>query len=229
MASTRRASGWRCSPTSDAGSTRSARSQSAPTAGRAARPRGRRRCLGRPRRGALGGARRHGGARLLGDRAAARRAAAAPLRRRPAVTTTSRCCRCARMTGCRRARHGRRPPALADDPRSSRDLAARAATALENARLYDHERSVAHALQHSLLAPTCPRTRASCWRRATAPASPRSRSAATGTTRSSSRTGASGSGRRRRRAAGSRPPRRWASCAARCARSRRPSSGPPAC
>src|SRR5204862_1111138 len=36
------------------------------------------------------------------------------------------------------------------------DLAARAATALENARLYDHERSVAHALQHSLLAGDLP-------------------------------------------------------------------------
>jgi serine/threonine-protein kinase RsbW len=36
------------------------------------------------------------------------------------------------------------------------DLAGRAATALENARLYDHERSVAHALQHSLLAADLP-------------------------------------------------------------------------
>jgi serine/threonine-protein kinase RsbW len=36
------------------------------------------------------------------------------------------------------------------------DLAARASTAFENARLYDHERSVAHALQHSLLAQDLP-------------------------------------------------------------------------
>jgi serine/threonine-protein kinase RsbW len=45
---------------------------------------------------------------------------------------------------------------LADDPAFLADLAARAATALENARLYDHERSVAHALQHSLLAADLP-------------------------------------------------------------------------
>jgi serine/threonine-protein kinase RsbW len=45
---------------------------------------------------------------------------------------------------------------LADDAAFFADLAARAATALENARLYDHERSVAHALQHSLLAADLP-------------------------------------------------------------------------
>ena len=45
---------------------------------------------------------------------------------------------------------------LADDAAFLADLAARAATALENARLYDHERSVAHALQHSLLASDLP-------------------------------------------------------------------------
>jgi serine/threonine-protein kinase RsbW len=52
------------------------------------------------------------------------------------------------------------PAGFAGDPAFLADLAARAATALENARLYDHERSVAHALQHSLLAgdlPTDPR------------------------------------------------------------------------
>jgi serine/threonine-protein kinase RsbW len=52
------------------------------------------------------------------------------------------------------------PAGFAGDPTFLGDLAARAATALENARLYDHERSVAHALQHSLLAgdlPTDPR------------------------------------------------------------------------
>jgi len=52
------------------------------------------------------------------------------------------------------------PEAFAGDTVFLADLAARAATALENARLYDHERSVAHALQHSLLAadlPTDPR------------------------------------------------------------------------
>lgn len=48
------------------------------------------------------------------------------------------------------------PPALAGDRDFLADLAARAATALENARLYDHERSVAHALQHSLLATDLP-------------------------------------------------------------------------
>jgi serine/threonine-protein kinase RsbW len=45
---------------------------------------------------------------------------------------------------------------LATDAAFFADLAARAATALENARLYDHERSVAHALQHSLLAQDLP-------------------------------------------------------------------------
>jgi serine/threonine-protein kinase RsbW len=45
---------------------------------------------------------------------------------------------------------------LAEDPAFLSDLAARAASALENARLYDHERSVAHALQHSLLAADLP-------------------------------------------------------------------------
>jgi serine/threonine-protein kinase RsbW len=45
---------------------------------------------------------------------------------------------------------------LAGDSAFLDDLAARAATALENARLYDHERSVAHALQHSLLAADLP-------------------------------------------------------------------------
>ena len=45
---------------------------------------------------------------------------------------------------------------LAGDAPFLTDLAARAATALENARLYDHERSVAHALQHSLLAADLP-------------------------------------------------------------------------
>jgi serine/threonine-protein kinase RsbW len=45
---------------------------------------------------------------------------------------------------------------LAGDAPFLADLAARAATALENARLYDHERSVAHALQHSLLAADLP-------------------------------------------------------------------------
>jgi serine/threonine-protein kinase RsbW len=45
---------------------------------------------------------------------------------------------------------------LAADTAFLADLAARAATALENARLYDHERSVAHALQHSLLAGDLP-------------------------------------------------------------------------
>ena len=48
------------------------------------------------------------------------------------------------------------PPAFAGDTAFLADLAARAATALENARLYDHERSVAHALQHSLLAADLP-------------------------------------------------------------------------
>jgi serine/threonine-protein kinase RsbW len=48
------------------------------------------------------------------------------------------------------------PEALAADRDFLADLAARAATALENARLYDHERSVAHALQHSLLAADLP-------------------------------------------------------------------------
>jgi serine/threonine-protein kinase RsbW len=48
------------------------------------------------------------------------------------------------------------PPAFAGDAAFLADLAARAATALENARLYDHERSVAHALQHSLLAADLP-------------------------------------------------------------------------
>ena len=48
------------------------------------------------------------------------------------------------------------PPELASDRAFLADLAARAATALENARLYDHERSVAHALQHSLLATDLP-------------------------------------------------------------------------
>jgi serine/threonine-protein kinase RsbW len=45
---------------------------------------------------------------------------------------------------------------LAGDETFLADLAARASTALENARLYDHERSVAHALQHSLLAQDLP-------------------------------------------------------------------------
>jgi len=45
---------------------------------------------------------------------------------------------------------------IAGDVAFLADLAARAATALENARLYDHERSVAHALQHSLLAADLP-------------------------------------------------------------------------
>jgi serine/threonine-protein kinase RsbW len=45
---------------------------------------------------------------------------------------------------------------ITGDPAFLTDLAGRAATALENARLYDHERSVAHALQHSLLAADLP-------------------------------------------------------------------------
>jgi serine/threonine-protein kinase RsbW len=45
---------------------------------------------------------------------------------------------------------------LASDSAFLDDLAARASTAFENARLYDHERSVAHALQHSLLAQDLP-------------------------------------------------------------------------
>jgi serine/threonine-protein kinase RsbW len=48
------------------------------------------------------------------------------------------------------------PEAIARDTAFLTDLAARAAVALENARLYDHERSVAHALQHSLLATDLP-------------------------------------------------------------------------
>jgi len=48
------------------------------------------------------------------------------------------------------------PAGFSGDPAFLADLAARAATALENARLYDHERSVAHALQHSLLAGDLP-------------------------------------------------------------------------
>jgi serine/threonine-protein kinase RsbW len=48
------------------------------------------------------------------------------------------------------------PTPLAGDTAFLGDLAARTATALENARLYDHERSVAHALQHSLLAGDLP-------------------------------------------------------------------------
>ena len=56
------------------------------------------------------------------------------------------------------------------------------------------------------------------------------RSAATGTTRSGSTSGGDRPrGRRRRRPRASRPPRRWASCAARCARSRRPASRPGRC
>jgi serine/threonine-protein kinase RsbW len=45
---------------------------------------------------------------------------------------------------------------LAGDSAFLDDLAARVSTAFENARLYDHERSVAHALQHSLLAQDLP-------------------------------------------------------------------------
>ena len=154
------------------------------------------RSVGRPRRRAHRGARGVTAVRdpTLSSRCSAR-AAASRFHAEPQSTATSHCSRSARATVSRRARYGRRPA------RRSRttaaflaDLAARAATALENARLYDHERSVAHALQHSLLAidlPDDPRLGAGA-------ALPLRRRLARGrrrlrTTRSSSRPGASGS------------------------------------
>ena len=72
--------------------------------------------------------------------------------------------------------------------------AGQATLALERSRLYEEQRDVAHVLQQSMLGGgAAARTRATRSRRSTSPPASTWRSAATGTTRSASRTGASGS------------------------------------
>ena len=89
-----------------------------------------------------------------------------------------------------------------------------AGLALERARLFDQKASVAHELQHALLTPTSGRRPVHRDHRVP-PGVRRSRSAATGTTRSSLDDDVLAVVGRRRRRRACTPPPRWVSCAAR--------------
>ena len=97
----------------------------------------------------------------------------------------------------------------------------RAALAIERARLYEREHEIAQQLQRALLPDAAAAACRACGsRRATCPAARAPTWAATGTTRSPCPAGGSRSHGRRRGPRRARRGDRWASCAARCARTR---------
>ena len=94
------------------------------------------------------------------------------------------------------------------------------AQALDRARLFEFQRSVASTLQHAMLTAQPVASPSSRSRRGTCRQSPNSQWAATGTTSCRSTNGASQSQSATSSGAASTRPRSWASCAARSARSR---------
>ncbi|WP_262391484.1 PAS domain-containing protein [Nocardiopsis sp. CNR-923] len=115
------------------------------------------------------------------------------------------------------ARHRTADPFDEDDLLLAREVVARAALSMDNARRYTNERATALALQRSLLPRRVPRSGPWTWRPAMCPRVPMPGSAATGSTSSRCR------GRGWRSwwvtwsVTASTPPPPWAGCARRCA------------
>ena len=100
----------------------------------------------------------------------------------------SRCGSATRRSGVDHVRlRGERPAVRRGRPAFAQDLALRAATAVQNARLYAAQQRVAHTLQASLLPETLPRCRAGTSTRPTRRASAAPTWAATSTTSCRSR------------------------------------------
>ena len=112
------------------------------------------------------------------------------------------------------------PPNLSRDDRTFLEtLASQVAQALDRARHFESERTIAETLQRALLPESLPQLDGVDLAARYLPARPSSTSAATGSTRSSSATVASGSSSGTSSARASRPRRRWVSSGTRCGRS----------